>query len=136
MQTRQPDHPLLTTLIQHGYQRFAISALAERNAAGLPPFSYQALVNAQARDVELPATFLQAVINLAAQTPKHNVLLLGPVAAPMAKRAGFHRYQLLLQSNQRSDLQTLLTTLIPAVAKLKIAAKVRWSLDVDPVDLY
>ncbi|MFI3189920.1 primosomal protein N' [Crenothrix sp. D3] len=136
MQTRQPDHPLLTTLIQHGYQRFAISALAERNAAGLPPFSYQALVNAQARDVELPATFLQAVIELAAQTPQHNVLLLGPVAAPMAKRAGFHRYQLLLQSNQRSDLQALLTTLIPAVAKLKIAAKVRWSLDVDPVDLY
>jgi primosomal protein N' (replication factor Y) len=136
MQTRQPDHPLLTTLIQHGYQRFAISALAERNAAQLPPFSYQALVNAQARDEELPATFLQAVIELAAQTPKHNVLLLGPVAAPMAKRAGFHRYQLLLQSNQRSDLQTLLTTLIPSVAKLKIAAKVRWSLDVDPVDLY
>ncbi|MSP28230.1 MAG: primosomal protein N' [Methylococcales bacterium] len=136
MQTRQPDHPLLTTLIQHSYQRFAISALAERNAAGLPPFSYQALVNAQARDEELPVTFLKAFIDLAAQTPKHNVLLLGPVAAPMAKRAGFHRYQLLLQSNQRSDLQTLLTTLIPDVAKLKIAAKVRWSLDVDPVDLY
>lgn len=136
MQTRQPDHPLLTTLIQHGYQRFAESALAERNTAGLPPFSYQALISAQARDAELPPVFLQTVIDLAAQTPKHNVLLLGPVPAPMAKRAGFHRYQLLLQSKQRGDLQTLLTTLIPDVAKLKIAAKVRWSLDVDPVDLY
>jgi len=136
MQTRQPTHPLLTTLIEHGYAQFANSALAERQAAQLPPFSYQALLNAHARDAELPPVFLQAVIDLAAQIDNKTVLLLGPAAAPMAKRAGFHRYQLLLQSKQRSDLQALLTTLIPEVAKLKLATKVRWSLDVDPVDLY
>jgi primosomal protein N' (replication factor Y) len=61
--------------------------------------------------------------------------LLGPVPAPMAKRASFYRYQLLMQSPQRGDLQTLLDKLIPELAKLKIAAKVRWSLDVDPIDL-
>jgi primosomal protein N' (replication factor Y) (superfamily II helicase) len=136
MQTRQPNHLLLTTLIEHGYQQFAISALAERQAAQLPPFSYQALLSVQARDAELSPVFLQAVIDLAAQTADHNVQLLGPIPAPMAKRAGFHRYQLLFQSKQRHDLQALLTTLIPEVAKLKLAAKVRWSLDVDPVDLY
>jgi primosomal protein N' (replication factor Y) len=136
MQTRQPDHPLLTTLIEHGYQRFAESALAERKAAQLPPFSYHALLSVQSREVELAQLFLQAVIDLAQQTPNNTVLLLGPVPAPMAKRAGFYRYQLLFQSGQRSDLQSLLTTLIPEMAKLKIAAKVRWSLDVDPVDLY
>jgi primosomal protein N' (replication factor Y) len=54
----------------------------------------------------------------------------------MTKRAGFYRYQLLLQSPQRPDLHTLLDKLIPEVAKLKIAPKVRWSLDVDPADLY
>jgi primosomal protein N' (replication factor Y) len=84
----------------------------------------------------LPPVFLQAVIDLAGKIPDHNVQLLGPVTAPMAKRAGLHRYQLLLQSTHRRDLQTLLTTLIPQVAKLKLTAKVRWSLDVDPVDLY
>jgi primosomal protein N' (replication factor Y) (superfamily II helicase) len=136
MQTRQPTHPLLTTLIEHGYAQFANSALAERQAAQLPPFSYQALLSARARDAELPPVFLQAIIDLAAQVDNKTVLLLGPAAAPMAKRAGFHRYQLLLQSKQRSDLQALLTTLIPEVAKLKLAAKVRWSLDVDPIDLY
>ncbi|MDP3837705.1 MAG: primosomal protein N', partial [Methylococcales bacterium] len=136
MQTRQPTHPLLTTLIEHGYQQFAVSALAERHAAQLPPFSYQAMLSAQAHDAELPPVFLQAVIDLAGKIPDHNVQLLGPVTAPMAKRAGLHRYQLLLQSQQRRDLQTLLTTLIPQVAKLKLTAKVRWSLDVDPVDLY
>lgn len=136
MQTRQPTHPLLTTLIDHGYQQFAVSALAERHAAQLPPFSYQAMLSVQAHDAELPPMFIQAVIDLAAQNADHNVQLLGPVTAPMAKRAGLHRYQLLLQSQQRRDLQTLLTALIPQVAKLKLATKVRWSLDVDPVDLY
>ncbi len=136
MQTRQPDHPLLTTLIQQGYQSFANSALAERKAAGLPPFSYQALLSVQARDIELPLIFLQAVIDLANQTTINTVQLLGPVPAPMAKRAGFYRYQLLFQSQHRPDLHTLLAKLIPEAAKFKLAAKVRWSLDVDPVDLY
>ncbi|MCX7067996.1 MAG: primosomal protein N' [Methylococcales bacterium] len=133
MQTRQPEHPLLTTLIKHGYKSFANSALAERQAAQLPPFSYQALLNVQARDEQLAQSFLQAVIDLAAPELNNTVHLLGPVPAPMAKRAGFYRYQLLMQSAQRADLQVLLDKLTPQLAKLKF--KVRWSLDVDPVDL-
>ena len=133
MQTRQPEHPLLTTLIKHGYKSFANSALAERQAAQLPPFSYQALLSAQARDEQLAQSFLQAVTDLAAPYLNNTVHLLGPVPAPMAKRASFYRYQLLMQSPQRADLQALLDKLIPELAKLKF--KVRWSLDVDPVDL-
>jgi primosomal protein N' (replication factor Y) len=133
MQTRQPEHPLLTALIKHGYKSFANSTLAERQAAQLPPFSYQALLNVQARDESLPQTFLQAVIDLATPNINNTVQLLGPVPAPMAKRASFYRYQLLMQSLQRGDLQALLDKLIPELAKLKF--KVRWSLDVDPVDL-
>ncbi|MEI6706863.1 MAG: primosomal protein N' [Methylococcales bacterium] len=133
MQTRQPEHPLLTALIKHGYKSFANSALAERQAAQLPPFSYQALLNVQARDESLPQTFLQAVIDLATPHLNNTVHLLGPAPAPMAKRASFYRYQLLMQSSQRCDLQALLDKLIPELAKLKF--KVRWSLDVDPVDL-
>lgn len=136
MQTRQPEHPLLTMLIQHGYQRFATSALAERRAAQLPPFSYQALLSVHARDMNAPLIFLQAVIDLAGKSAITTVQLLGPVPAPMAKRAGFYRYQLLFQSTHRPDLHTLLANLMPAVAKFKNTTKVRWSLDVDPVDLY
>jgi primosomal protein N' (replication factor Y) len=135
MQTRQPEHPLLTTLIKHGYKSFANSALDERQAAQLPPFTYQALLSAEARDESLAQTFLQTVIDLATPDLNKTIQLLGPVPAPMVKRASFYRYQLLLQSSQRNGLQTLLDKIIPEVAKLKIAAKVRWSLDVDPVDL-
>jgi primosomal protein N' (replication factor Y) len=61
---------------------------------------------------------------------------MGPVAAPMLKRAGQYRFQLLLQSPVRQHLHHLLDTLLPALAKLPEAKKIRWSLDVDPVDLY
>ena len=133
MQTRQPTHPLLTTLIEQGYQQFANSALLERQQASLPPFSHHALLSAEAKDETLALNFLQEIIILAEKT---SVQLLGPVPAPMSKRAGFFRYQLLLQSLNRSDLHVLLDKLVPEIANLKTGLKIRWSLDVDPVDLY
>ncbi len=136
MQTRQPEHPLLTTLIAEGYNRFAQSALAERKQASLPPFSYQALLRVQAIDVAAPPLFLQAVLELAGAHCQSHTQLLGPVAAPMARRAGLYRYQLLFQSSRRPELHALLDVLMPQIEKLKQAKKVRWSLDVDPVDLY
>jgi len=136
MQTRQPEHPLLTTLINHGYREFAQTALAERKQASLPPFSYQALLRAQAGDGEFPLQFLNAVAELARTQDLPHLQVLGPVSAPMAKRAGFYRYQLLFQSTKRQELHSLLDILMPKIERLKQAKKVRWSLDVDPVDLY
>ncbi len=136
MQTRQPEHPLLTTLIRQGYNSFAKTALAERKEASLPPFSYQALLRAQAVDAQVPKLFLHEVAQLAQACSKGHTDILGPVAAPMARRAGLYRYQLLFQSSRRSELHSLLDALMPLIEKLKQAKKVRWSLDVDPVDLY
>ena len=136
MQTRQPEHPLLTTLISEGYRSFAKNALAERKAASLPPFSYQALLRVQAGDVETPPLFFQALAALVQELNTGHTLVLGPVAAPMARRAGLYRYQLLFQNTSRRELQSFLAALIPQIAKLKQAKKVHWTLDVDPVDLY
>ncbi|MDD1637977.1 MAG: primosomal protein N' [Methylococcaceae bacterium] len=136
MQTRQPEHPLLTTLIRQGYRSFAKTALAERKEALLPPFSYQALLRVQAADVDTPQLFFQAVTALVQELNTGHTQVLGPVSAPMARRAGLYRYQLLFQNTRRQELHVLLDVLIPKIAKLKQAKKVRWSLDVDPVDLY
>jgi len=136
MQTRHPDHPLLTTLISQDYNSFAQIALSERQEAMLPPFSYQALLRAQTKDPQLALQFLRDVSQLAQQHNSGNSLVLGPVAAPMAKRAGLYRYQLLLQNDNRQALHGLLDNLVPNIAGLKLAAKVRWSVDVDPVDLF
>ena len=136
LQTRQPQHPLLMTLISKGYQAFAEVALQERKQAGLPPYSHQALFRVQANDARTPQQFLHALCQLLHPFNNGKTQVLGPVPAPMARRAGQFRFQLLLQSLHRKELHGLLNAVLPEIARLKEAPKVRWSIDVDPIDLY
>jgi primosomal protein N' (replication factor Y) (superfamily II helicase) len=136
LQTRHPDHALLNTLIREDYNHFAQIALAERKQAGLPPFSYHALLRAQAGKPNVPLDFLHSAATLAKTYTIKQTQILGPVAAPMEKRAGLYRYQLLFQSNKRSDLQKCLTELIANIDSITNVKKIRWSLDVDPIDLF
>jgi primosomal protein N' (replication factor Y) len=136
LQTRQPQHPLLTTLINQGYDAFAKQTLIEREAANLPPYSYQSLIRAEDNNETNPQQFLQTIITLIQTINTENTLILGPVPAPMLRRVGYYRYQLLLQNNNRIALQRLLTQLVPAIGQLKQAGKLRWSIDIDPLDLY
>lgn len=131
IQTRHPEHPLLLTLLQEGYPAFAEQALAERREAELPPYSYQALVRAEAPAAEAARGYLQQVAERSGRIDP-GVAAWGPVPAPMERRAGRYRAQLLLQSGERSQLQRLLEQLAPELGKLPGARKVRWSLDVDP----
>lgn len=134
IQTRYPEHPLLQTLVQRGYDAFAEAALAERREAGFPPFGYQALLRAEANKEPLPAAFLQAVLD-AVILPK-GVEAWGPVPAPMARRVGRYRAHLLLQAEQRVPLHRLLKHLRQQIEAVPQARSVRWSLDVDPLDTY
>lgn len=136
LQTRQPDHPLLTVLLKEGYNKFAKTALAERQQASLPPFSFQALLRVYASNPTDPQTFLKIVCQLIESVNHNNTWVLGPVSAPMAKRAGYYHFQLLLQNTSRKNLQMLLDQLIPQLYNAKEGKKVRWSIDIDPVDLY
>ncbi len=134
LQTRQPDHPLLRKLIREGYGAFATAALQERREAELPPYSHQALWRADANEAELPALLLTRLVELAAGQTE--VLALGPVPAPMPRQAGRFRQQLLLQCTERKPLHELVEQLIRQLPGLPEAKRVRWSVDIDPVDLY
>jgi primosomal protein N' (replication factor Y) len=134
VQTYHPDHPLLNCLIQQGYPAFAQAALQERHQAQFPPYTRLALLRAEANQVDLPLQFLQAAKEQALQLTTQSIQLWGPVPAPMARRAGWYRAQLLLQSTQRELLHGLLSQWLPSLATLA-SKKVRWSLDVDPQEL-
>ena len=136
IQTRYPDHPLLRTLVREGYPAFAAEALRERQVAGLPPYSHQALLRAEATRPEYAQAFLEQLLEWATRRAGVGVELWGPVPAPMTRRAGRHRVHLLLQAMQRDVLHALLSDLPAYAAGLTAARRVRWSLDVDPVDLY
>ena len=136
IQTRYPEHPLLQTLVRSGYRTFAEQALLERQAAAMPPFSHQALMRADATRQEFAQALLEQVVGCAAALGIEGVEMWGPVPAPMARRAGRHRVHLLFQANRREALHALLQRLPAEIADMDAAKRVRWSLDVDPVDLY
>lgn len=149
IQTHHPDHPLLITLIKEGYGAFAEKALLERKQANLPPFRYQIMIRAEAMQPQDGLRFLSelkhALLGQAqlAQTtsggPSAEVRDLdvwGPVSAPMERRQGRYRYQLLLQSAQRSDLHAVLGQVEPHIYKSPLSRKVRWSIDVDPQEMF
>ncbi len=135
LQTRHPDHPLLAALLGGGYPSFADGALDERRAALLPPFSYQALVRGEGRTPEDANDLLTQAAALARQLGLAGLTLWGPVPAPMERRAGRYRAQLLVQSERRMQLQTFLSSWVPRLRSLKAPAGARWSLDVDPQEM-
>jgi len=139
IQTRHANHNTLQALVQQGYGSFARTILKERQAAGMPPFSHLTLIRAEATDFRSPEQFLALVRQCAERLPgtaeRTTVTLMGPLPAPMEKRAGKFRAQLLLQSAQRSLLQNLLSQLCPALESMKESRSVRWSVDVDPQDM-
>ncbi|HJS21846.1 MAG TPA: primosomal protein N' [Steroidobacteraceae bacterium] len=132
VQTEFPEHPLLKSLLERGYEGFAPAALEERAQAHWPPFSRLALLRADARDASAPLEFLEQARALA---HRDAVELFGPLPASMPRRAGRHHAQLLAQSASRGVLQRFLARWIPAVEALKPRRGLHWSLDVDPQDL-
>lgn len=134
IQTHNSTHPTLRSLINDGYKNFSRTLLEQRNMANLPPYSYQALIRAEASNASLPMSFLQNVKDISKQKLTNTTFTLGPFPAPMEKRAGRFRFQLLFQSSNRAELHTLLNHLIPVYESLPQSRKVRWSIDIDPLD--
>jgi primosomal protein N' (replication factor Y) len=134
IQTEYPGHPLLVSLLNEGYEGFARTALAERAAAQWPPFAHVAVLRASAVELAPAIEFLRAARALA--RPPRELKLLGPAPAAMARRAGRHHAQLLLESRERAPLHRLLGAWLPEVEQIKTPRELRWSLDIDPLDLF
>ncbi|CCV28078.1 TPA: primosomal protein N' [Yersinia enterocolitica] len=136
LQTHHPEHPLLQILLQQGYDAFAKQALAERKSVFLPPYTSHIIVRSEDHDNQQSALFLQQLRNLLETSPlKDDALwIMGPVPALQAKRGGRFRWQLLLQHPSRQLLQRLIKTSQPLINTLPQARKVKWTLDVDPID--
>jgi primosomal protein N' (replication factor Y) len=140
IQTQFPEHPLLQRLIAEGYESFAASALEERREAGWPPYSRLALLRAEAKDSAELDSFLRAAaasghaLNETA-IKESAVKILGPAAALIARRADHFRAHLLIETAARSSLQRFLTRWLPQVEALPGPKGLRWSIDVDPLEV-
>ncbi len=134
LQTHEPEHPLLRTLVKDGYGALCRALLSEREGAGLPPFSHLVLLRAEARAPGAALQFLAAAGALFENTA--SVIVTDPIPSGMERRAGLARAQLLLQSKSRAALHRALAAAVPRFGGLKEGRGVRWSVDVDPADLF
>jgi primosomal protein N' (replication factor Y) len=133
IQTAFPDHVLFHALKQHDFAEFAASQLEERRLAHFPPFCFQALLGGEAGRFELVRDFFAAA-SLAANQIVSSVTVYDPVRPQMARLKGMERAQLLVQAENRNELQRFLKEWIAAIRTLPLAGKVRWAVDVDPLE--
>ena len=131
VQTRFPEHKLFSALAAQDYALFADAQLAERRTAGMPPFAFQALLTAEARDMAAALGFLRTAREAAASDA--TVSLFDPVPRVPPRLANVERAQLLIEANRRDALQEFLRQWSPRLRALK--SPVRWQLEVDPLEI-
>jgi len=134
IQTEYPTHPLYRALVEHDYNAFARNQLDERQLAGFPPFSYQALLRAEAKDMAQSLEFLATARDAALPLAGDAVALYDPVPMRMARLMNLERGQLLVESTSRPALQAFLAEWSGLLHKLKAPRELRWHLDVDPLE--
>ena len=135
IQTHHPDHPLLQRLASGDFHAFAQAALDERRAVGYPPFGHQAVLRAESVEPGPPPAFLRHAVRVLRGHGDPAVRHWDPVPAPMERKAGRWRWQLLIEADRRGPLHGALDRLMQALPGSRAARRVRWSLDVDPQSL-
>ena len=133
VQTWHPQHPLYAALRAHDYEAFAAAQLAERRAAGLPPFASLALLRAEGRTAQIASDFLDDASLLAQQHA--GVTVYPPVPPFVSKVADVERMQMLLESPSRTALQRMLAAWLPELNAVRARHKglLRWAVDIDPL---
>ncbi len=135
IQTAFPEHPLLAGLMSSGYEGFAAGSLQERREAGWPPYSRLALLRAEAKSDTGLFRFLGAAEESGRSLRESAVRVLGPASALMARRADHFRAHLLIESPSRAALHRFLTNWLIQVERIEKPPGLRWSIDVDPLQV-
>ncbi|MGZ5582480.1 MAG: primosomal protein N' [Usitatibacter sp.] len=133
IQTDFPTHPLYAEVASHDFDRFASEALDDRRLAGFPPYSHMALLRAESKRGGEATQFLENAARIAKRIAR-GVEIFDPVPAPLERKAGFERAQLLVRAASRRALQPFLQHWRAALTQ-KADRRVRWSLDVDPQEV-
>jgi primosomal protein N' (replication factor Y) len=134
IQTEYPDHPLYRALVDHDYTRFAQTQLHEREQAGFPPFTFQALLRAEAPAIAQSLDFLHEARAAAVASEPNNVALYDAVPMRLQRLMNLERAQLLVESPSRPALQAFLSRWMGQLYALKAPRELRWHLDVDPLE--
>ncbi len=137
IQTAFPQHALFDALRSQDYVRFADDLLIERQTMHFPPASFFALLRAESNKFSEVEKFLQLARNAARNLTLNfnsEVMVYDIIRPQLERLKNMERGQLLLQANSRAALQRLLKIWMPEMKDFLLANKVRWSVDVDPLE--
>lgn len=134
IQTEYPDQPLYGALQAHDYPRYAATLLEQRRQAGFPPYTFQAMLRAEAPHMADAIAFLQAASGLLPPEHYPDVLLYDPVPMRLSRLWSLERAQLLVESPARPQLQAFLSAWRPGLESIKGPSRLRWHLEVDPLE--
>ncbi|MDR0634203.1 MAG: primosomal protein N' [Azoarcus sp.] len=135
IQTEYPEHPLYRCLARQDFDAFATMELDERRAAGFPPFTYQAMLKADAPDLSAAVDFLRRAREQAAALAPPAVRLFDPVPMRLTRLARRERAQLLIEADRRGALQDFLARWLEYIYAMKAPRELRWHIDVDPLEV-
>lgn len=140
IETRYPNDPVYQYIKTFDLAGFMENLMLTRQEAGLPPFGYQALVHAEAKQRQEVLAWLnhtKEYLQIIADT-QAGITIFDPVPKSIARLGGWERSQLLIESRQRGPLQALLSALDQylrerSVGRISKISKVRWSIERDPL---
>jgi primosomal protein N' (replication factor Y) len=148
VQTFEPGHNLYVSLRAHDYPAFAETQLLERESAGMPPFSAQALVRAEARTQEAARALLDAAREVAMNDMPQwpgwaevlaRVTVYPAIPSAIQRVANVERAQMLVESDSRAALQQFLAAWGDVLAQCRERPEckgiIRWAVDVDPLGI-
>ena len=130
LQSWHPDHPFFEPLLQQDYRRFSEQLLSERQPAGLPPYGFLACLRSDSAFPQRAEDLLADMADYIMQQP--GVRVFGPLPAILSRRAGKHRFVLVVQSDRRSQLHAALEPLVRHYPRQQ--RQVSWHLDIDPLE--
>ena len=132
IQTRNPGHPLFRAVARGDYDGFARSLLDEREAAGLPPAGFQAMLRVEAKMLENALGFLKDAAG--APVSSEGVMIYDPVPMTLTRLMNVERAQLMVESRSRPMLQAFLARWVEWIGA-HAPASLRWHVEVDPLEI-
>jgi primosomal protein N' (replication factor Y) len=133
IQTAFPNNPVFEGIKNNNYEIFARTLLQEREQMGLPPFSFTAILRVESKQLKYGEQFVNDAAKYA-ESLSNKVVIYDPVRPSIEKLKGYERFQLYIQANTRKDLQNLLRKWVAYLRQCPLANRVKWSVDVDPIE--
>ena len=133
IQTAFPNNPVFEGVKKHNYEIFAQTLLQEREQMALPPFSFTAILRVESKQLKYGQQFINDAAKYA-ESLSNKVIIYDPVRPSIERLKGYERFQLLIQANARKDLQSLLRQWVFYLRQYPLANRVKWSIDVDPIE--